>query len=151
MRCGKATFSTPLVPTLTLNESAIEVKVKESKQLEAIVEPEEVADKSVTWSSSDETIATVDENGVVTGVAIGEATITATLNADPSISATCAVTVIKSGLKGDVNGDGSVNIADVNEVIDMILSGRYDAIGDVNGDGSVNIGDINALIAIILK
>ena len=55
------------------------------------------------------------------------------------------------GLVGDVNGDGSVNIADVNEVIDMILSGRYDALGDVNGDGAVNIGDINAVIAIILK
>ena len=55
------------------------------------------------------------------------------------------------GIKGDVNGDGAVNIADINEVIDMILSGTFKAIGDVNGDGSVNIGDINALIAIILK
>ena len=149
--CGKAFLNSPIVPTLTLNESAIEVKVKETMQLEAIVEPEEVADKSVTWSSSDETIATVDENGVVTGVAVGEATITATMTAYPEITATCAVKVISSGLKGDVNGDGSVNIADINEVIDMILSGRFDVVGDVNGDGSVNIGDINALIAIILK
>jgi len=55
------------------------------------------------------------------------------------------------GLTGDVNGDGSVNIADVNLVIDMILSGTFDATGDINGDGTVNISDINALIAIILK
>ena len=55
------------------------------------------------------------------------------------------------GLPGDVNGDGNVNIADINAVIDMILSGKFDALGDVNGDGAVNIGDINALIAIILK
>ena len=55
------------------------------------------------------------------------------------------------GLTGDVNGDGSVNIADINAVIDLILSGRFDAVGDVNGDGAVNISDINALIGIILK
>ena len=55
------------------------------------------------------------------------------------------------GLLGDVNGDGAVNIADINAVIDMILSGRFDPVGDVNGDGAVNIGDINALIGIILK
>ena len=73
------------------------------------------------------------------------------MTAYPEITATCAVTVVKSGLKGDVNGDGSVNIADINEVIDMILSGNFNAVGDINGDGSVNIGDINALIAIILK
>ena len=55
------------------------------------------------------------------------------------------------GLIGDVNGDGSVNISDVSEVIDMILGGRYSEGADVNGDGSVNISDINTLIAIILK
>jgi hypothetical protein len=55
------------------------------------------------------------------------------------------------GLPGDVNGDGSVNISDVNEVIDLILGGRYSERADVNGDGSVNISDINSLIAIILK
>ncbi len=53
-------------------------------------------------------------------------------------------------LPGDVNGDGAVNISDVNVVIDMILNGRFEASGDVNGDGSVNISDINTLIAIIL-
>ena len=56
----------------------------------------------------------------------------------------------QSTLKGDVNGDGEVNIADINAVIDMILSGRFDSKGDVNGDGEVNIADINAVIDIIL-
>ncbi|MBR6432158.1 MAG: dockerin type I repeat-containing protein, partial [Muribaculaceae bacterium] len=55
------------------------------------------------------------------------------------------------GVPGDVNGDGNVNIADINAVIDLILSASYSKAGDVNGDGSVNIGDINALISIILK
>jgi len=52
---------------------------------------------------------------------------------------------------GDVNGDGEVNIADVNALIDMILSGNHSAAGDVNEDNEVNIADVNALIDMILK
>ena len=58
------------------------------------------------------------------------------------------------GLQGDVNGDGEVNIADVNALIDIILGGGADAEtmarADVNEDLEVNIADINALIDIIL-
>ena len=58
-------------------------------------------------------------------------------------------------LKGDVNGDGSVNIADVNMLINIILGATMDAEtmkrADVNEDGSYNISDINEVIAIILK
>ena len=55
------------------------------------------------------------------------------------------------GKKGDVNGDGEVNIADVNALIAMILSGNQTSLGDVNGDGEVNIADVNAVIDIILS
>ena len=51
---------------------------------------------------------------------------------------------------GDVNGDGAVNITDVNSVINMILTSAFDSGGDVNGDGTVNISDVNAVINIIL-
>ncbi len=52
---------------------------------------------------------------------------------------------------GDVNNDGEVNIADVNAIISMILSGTQ-PLGnpDVNGDTEVNIADVNAVINIIL-
>ena len=52
---------------------------------------------------------------------------------------------------GDVNGDGEINIADINAVIDMILSGTASDRGDVNGDGETNIADVNALIDYILS
>ena len=55
------------------------------------------------------------------------------------------------GVKGDVNGDGEVSIADVNTVIGMILSGNILPNGDVNGDSEVNIADVNTLIDIILN
>ena len=53
--------------------------------------------------------------------------------------------------KGDVNSDGEVNVADVNTLINMILSGINDPLGDVNGDGEITIADINTLIDIILN
>ena len=51
---------------------------------------------------------------------------------------------------GDVNNDGEVNIADVNTLIDMILSGDTSSSGDVDKDNEVGISDVNALIDIIL-
>lgn len=56
------------------------------------------------------------------------------------------------GVRGDVNGDGEVTVADVNALIDMILGGGISEMrrADVNGDGEVTIADINAVIAIIL-
>ena len=55
-------------------------------------------------------------------------------------------------IPGDVNGDGELNIADVNALIDLILSGGLsdNPRADVNGDGEVNISDVNALVDIIL-
>ena len=59
-----------------------------------------------------------------------------------------------SWLRGDVNGDGEVNIADINALINIILGNIADAEtmlrADVNEDGEVNVGDINALVDIIL-
>ena len=54
-------------------------------------------------------------------------------------------------LTGDVNRDGEVNVADVNAVINMILSGNFTPGGDVNGDNEVNIADINAVIDLVLN
>jgi len=53
-------------------------------------------------------------------------------------------------LWGDVNGDGEVNIADVNAVIDFIQGYSNNPKCDVNGDEEVNIADINAVISIII-
>ena len=57
---------------------------------------------------------------------------------------------IHAAVKGDVNGDGEVNIGDLNSIITVILENRDDLSADVNGDDEVNIGDVNAEIALIL-
>jgi len=50
----------------------------------------------------------------------------------------------------DVNGDGEVNIADINSVVNAILSGDNDMASDVNGDGEIGIADINEIVQAIL-
>ena len=58
-------------------------------------------------------------------------------------------------IPGDVNGDGEVNVADINTLIDIILGGSADndtmRRADVNKDNEINIADVNAVIAIILS
>ena len=56
-------------------------------------------------------------------------------------------------VEGDVNGDGEVNIADVNDIIDVILTGHSGKAinADVDGNDEINIGDVNRIIAIILS
>lgn len=51
----------------------------------------------------------------------------------------------------DANGDGEVNISDINKVIEFILAGNQDTAGDVNDDKEVNIADINFIIKVILQ
>jgi hypothetical protein len=66
-----------------------------SKALTAAISPD-TANQGVVWSTSDSSVATVDEKGVVTAVGSGTAVITATSEAAPGTSATCAVEVLDS-------------------------------------------------------
>lgn len=82
---------TPVEVTgITLNKTAIELAEWETIALQATVVPENATEKTVTWSSSDASVATVDADGIVTAVAAGEAIITATV---AEFTATCVVTV----------------------------------------------------------
>ena len=68
------------------------------------------------------------------------------------ICLTLALTTVgaNAAVYGDVNGDQEVNIADVNAVIDMILTANDELAGDVNNDGEINIADVNSVIEVIL-
>ena len=93
-----AIVSCKVVPTLaesiTLDMTTISLRATETIMLVATILPETTANKSVTWNSSNESVAIVDENGVVTAIAVGEATITATTTDGSNLSATCKVTVV---------------------------------------------------------
>ena len=78
---------------IELSESEKTVFVGDTFTITATVKPEDAFNRTVTWSSSDPSIATVDENGTVTAIAKGEAIITAE-SAD-GVKAECKVTVEK--------------------------------------------------------
>ncbi len=78
---------------VTLNQSALTLVKGNTSTLTATVAPTEATNKDVTWSSSDENIATVGTDGKVTAVAVGSATITATSKDNTDLKATCSLTV----------------------------------------------------------
>ena len=70
---------------------------------------------------------------------------------EPEVYIISATEVSSQTLVGDVNEDGFVNITDVTDLIDMLLSDNTKPSGDVNGDGQINITDVTDLIDILLK
>lgn len=80
------------VTSIELNKKSLTLKEGESETLTATVKPNNATDKTVTWTSSDDTVATVDESGKVTAVKKGTATITAKAGEK---SATCSVVVYR--------------------------------------------------------
>lgn len=91
------------VTGVTLNKEDISISVGDEETLIATVSPTDATNKSVTWSTGDSSVATV-EDGVVTGVAAGSTTITVTTD-DGGFTDTCSVTVSDS----DINyGDGTL-------------------------------------------
>ena len=78
------------VKTITLDKTNISLVIGSTEQLTATISPSNALDKTITWSTNNSSIATV-ENGLVTAVGAGSAIITAT--ASNGITATCNVTV----------------------------------------------------------
>ena len=81
------------VTKITLNKTTLTLDARETSSLTATVTPAAATIKTVAWTSSDENVAIVDENGVVTAVGKGTATITATAEDGTGIYAACSVTV----------------------------------------------------------
>ncbi len=80
------------VTGVSLNHTTAELRVKKTLQLTETVTPENADNKDVTWSSSNEAVASVNENGLVTAKNAGTATITVTTE-DGGKTAECAITV----------------------------------------------------------
>ena len=88
----KVTVNPMPVDSITLNPTTLTLTRGETGKLTATVTPDNADNKTVTWSSSDASVATVDNDGTVTAVKVGTATITATTR-DGDKTATCTITV----------------------------------------------------------
>jgi uncharacterized protein YjdB len=92
-----ATCAVTVIPVpvsgISLNKSSLSLLVNETSSLAVTVQPENAANKSVTWSSSDQAIVTVDDSGNITAISIGTAQVTAT-TVDGGYPAICNVEVV---------------------------------------------------------
>jgi len=85
---------TPVFVTgVTLSQTTATPRIGETLTLTATVQPTNATNQTVTWTSSDTTVATVNNAGVVNAIALGSATITVTTE-DGNYTATCEVTVL---------------------------------------------------------
>lgn len=87
------------VTDIRLSETSVVLHAGESHSLTAQVLPEEATDKSMTWKSSDESIATIDANGVVSAVKTGSTTIMASAE-NGKVTASCKVVVEPTAVTG---------------------------------------------------
>ena len=99
---NQATVTVPQgVTGVSLNKTALNLAVNTSEKLSATVKPDNATDKTVTWKSSDPSVATVSTDGTVTAKKAGKATITVT-TADGVKTATCTVTVVNCMHEGTI-------------------------------------------------
>lgn len=106
------TAGTP-VTSITLNETAIELNVGDTQTLTATVLPENASNKTLAWSSNDTSVASVNDSGKVTAHTKGSCTITCRATDGSGVKATCAVTVVKDGIDGTVDGHDYVVIGGI--------------------------------------
>ena len=149
---SKTTAGEELATSISLDKTEVSLEVAETTMLTAIVLPETATNKSIVWTSSNEAVAMVDANGVVTAIALGEAVITATTTDGSDLSATCKVTVVPTlvvsievtpnSVEAEENSEVqlSVNILPENATYKSVeWSSSNDAIASVNANGLVKI------------
>ena len=90
----RVTVSDREIKVTEITLAALAIYAGESKAITATVKPDDATNKALTWTSSDETVATVDATGKVTGVKTGSVTITATAQDGSGVSGSCTVTVL---------------------------------------------------------
>ena len=153
--------------TLTADRTTDNLEVGDTVNLTVGYNPEDTTDKrAVTWSSSDEDVATVDENGVVTAVAGGTATITATSTVNENITATCDIKVLKhtTGIslnpseielvKGETSDPLAVTFdpADTDDSKELTWTSSDDTVATVDENGAVTaVGRGTAMIRATLN
>ena len=120
---------------ITLDTYALTLETGSTHTLVAGAQPTN-ANKSVTWSSKDVNVATVDQNGNVKAVAEGQTTVTATSKVDKTKAASCVVTVVKPRTVVEVVLDGTptktkYNVGDKFDPTGLTVMAEYDN-GDVD-------------------
>lgn len=121
--------------TITLDKTTANLKEGETVELKATVDPENATDKSVTWTSSDESVATVSKDGKVTAVKAGSVKITATAVSGKNVTAACDITVTQAEVKKPAQNNSDDKKPAGKQQID---TNKQPVSGNVNTDKSAN-------------
>lgn len=142
---------TNFAQSLTLNVENVTIEDGETLQLNPVLTPADAEQPELTWTSTNTSVAHVDENNVLHALIPGTATVTAT-NAASGLRTSIVITVTEV-LKGDANNDGEVAIDDVESVVNYMLEKNPTPFkvnkADVDRNGSINILDVTKTITII--
>lgn len=124
------------VEGIYLNRSEIKIEINMSQLLAAVVLPYNAENRSVTWTSSDESIVIVNEDGVITAVSEGRATVTA-VTADGGYSASATVTVVEHGTELYAYRNNGIDIYNdwisFTDTAPSILTSLWDAQQEIYG------------------
>ena len=103
---------------IALTATSAKVEIGKGLQLTCGFTPVNATDRDIAYTSSNTSLATVDNNGLVTGIALGDVMITATLVSDSSITATITLEVVEAAEDEGGSGDGG-DTTDENVVFDF--------------------------------
>ena len=114
-----------LVSSIILNTDKVEGKEGDQIQISATVLPENATNKVLTWSSSDESVALVDDTGLISLVKKGTTVITASATDNSGVSADCAIIVTEASGIEDILTDKSSYVKIFNLKGIFIFEGKY--------------------------
>ena len=140
--------------SITLSENKLELHTGDKQHISVTVAPVDTTLSQVYWSSSNEDVATVNSDGVVTAVSEGTAEITA-VNFDESVTAVCTVTVSAVpeyiGTLGDIDDDQTITANDALIILRASvgldsITPEQTSLADVDGDSTITSGDALAVL-----
>ena len=145
-------------PELDKDGEIYQATLGQEIKLNVKIDNTEVIDKKVTWTSSNEDVIEVKQNGKLVIKKVTDTPVIIRVSSDANGLSDSIEIVVKEApkyLKGDINQDGIVNVNDVNYgmrgiVGKVTLTDLEEQIGDVNEDGIFNVNDINMIMRFIV-
>jgi len=135
------TESVVLATSIELNETSAELNTGETLQLTATVLPSNATNKTVTWSTSNSSVATVNSNGLVTAISLGTATITAMTTDGSNLSASCTIIVRDNSSSNLAIGEWATLSDGTPAMVGQTTNDHLFVRGDYNDNGMMETYD----------
>ncbi|MCR4923699.1 MAG: Ig-like domain-containing protein, partial [Lachnospiraceae bacterium] len=108
---GQSSESEVKVESISLNKTTLSLKTGNTSTISASVSPSNATNSTLTWTSDNESVATVSSSGLVTAISEGSAVITASATDGSNVSASCTVTVSKGSEEEDTPKVKSITLS----------------------------------------